>query len=268
MNKPERVRADIAWEPGEEGKVDARVDSQAILSLIRATNLDEHQHGVEVAALRELLERDWEVTITHTYREGNSAVDYLANLGHQFPLGVHPIPSHDYGVFISMALGENRSCGLRRDDTVVCWGENGFWLLESLEGSHFITIEAKRSVFCGIVRDDFSLLCWGGNINPQSPSSSMIFQRVLPSPCRIDSQCRCGALTGSGNPSLCRPGYIICQNCPINSDPLPLPPPSQSSSPPPSSTESSRSARYTNGNEWRRRRRGAADVGGGVWVWW
>ncbi|CAN1309932.1 Serine/threonine-protein kinase-like protein CCR4 [Linum perenne] len=143
------------------------------------------------------------------------------------------------GVFISVALGENRSCGLRRDDTVVCWGENGFRLPESLEGSHFITIEAKRSVFCGVVREDFSLLCWGGNINPQNSSSSIIFQRVLPSPCRIDSQCRCGALTGSGNPSLCRPGYSICQNCPINSDPLPLPPPPQSSSPPPSSTESS-----------------------------
>ncbi|CAN1143560.1 Putative ribonuclease H protein At1g65750, partial [Linum perenne] len=160
--KPERVRADIAWEPGEEGwvvlntdgsvladcskaaagglirsadgrclsafyinlgrcsimraelrgvieglqrawgngfrKVDARVDSQAILSLIRANNLEEHQHGVEVAALRELLERDWEVTITHTYREGNSAADYLADLGHQFPLGVHPISSRDCNV--------------------------------------------------------------------------------------------------------------------------------------------------------------------------
>ncbi|CAN1188183.1 Putative ribonuclease H protein At1g65750 [Linum perenne] len=83
-----------AWENGFR-KVDARIDSQAILSLIRANNLDEHQHGVDVAALRKLLEGDWEVTITHTYREGNSAADYLADLRHQFPLGVHPISSYD-----------------------------------------------------------------------------------------------------------------------------------------------------------------------------
>ncbi|CAN1189942.1 hypothetical protein LINPERHAP2_LOCUS40194, partial [Linum perenne] len=42
-----------------------------------------------------LLERDWEVTITHTYREGNSTADYLASFCHQFPLGVHPISIHD-----------------------------------------------------------------------------------------------------------------------------------------------------------------------------
>ncbi|CAN1788156.1 Putative ribonuclease H protein At1g65750 [Linum perenne] len=97
---PEEFVEDIAeglqraWENGFR-KVDARIDSQAILSLIRANNLDEHQHGVDVAALRKLLEGDWEVTITHTYREGNSAADYLADLRHQFPLGVHPISSYD-----------------------------------------------------------------------------------------------------------------------------------------------------------------------------
>ncbi|CAN1142648.1 Putative ribonuclease H protein At1g65750 [Linum perenne] len=83
-----------AWESGFR-RVDARVDSQAILSLIRGDNLTDHPHGVEVAALRELIERDWEVTISHTYREGNSAADYLADLGHGFPLGVHQITSYD-----------------------------------------------------------------------------------------------------------------------------------------------------------------------------
>ncbi|CAN1136938.1 Putative ribonuclease H protein At1g65750 [Linum perenne] len=82
------------WRRGFK-KVDVRVDSQAIIYLIQADNLHEHQHGVEVAALRELLKRDWEVTINHTYREGNFAADYLADLGHRFPLGVHPIPTHD-----------------------------------------------------------------------------------------------------------------------------------------------------------------------------
>ncbi|CAN0838158.1 Serine/threonine-protein kinase-like protein CCR4 [Linum grandiflorum] len=137
-----------------------------------------------------------------------------------------------------MGLGENRSCGiLRSNDTVVCWGENGFRLPESLAGIHFITIEAKRKVFCGVVREDFSLRCWGGNVNPQN---SEVLSRVLPSPCR--NQCPCGPLTGSRG--LCRPGYSICQNC---NPPPPLPPPlppsspplPHPSSPPPPSTESS-----------------------------
>ncbi|CAN1120508.1 Putative ribonuclease H protein At1g65750 [Linum perenne] len=159
VNKPQRTRSDIAWEPGAEGwvvlntdgsvqsncskaaagglirnadgrcllafcsnlgrcsimraelrgvieglqrawgegfrRIQARVDSQAILSLLRSGSSADHGFAVEVVALRELLERDWEVTITHTYREGNFAADYLASLGHQFPLGAHLVSIHD-----------------------------------------------------------------------------------------------------------------------------------------------------------------------------
>ncbi|CAN1848943.1 hypothetical protein LINPERHAP1_LOCUS39117 [Linum perenne] len=54
-----------------------------------------HQHVVDIAALRELLERDWEVTISHIYREGNFVADYLANLGHDYTWGVHLISVSD-----------------------------------------------------------------------------------------------------------------------------------------------------------------------------
>ncbi|CAN1187802.1 Putative ribonuclease H protein At1g65750 [Linum perenne] len=84
----------MAWEEGFR-KVKARVDSQAILSLIWGDTSADHPFAIETAALRELLERDWEVTITHTYREGNSAADYLASLGHQYPLGVHPVSTQE-----------------------------------------------------------------------------------------------------------------------------------------------------------------------------
>ncbi|CAI0396730.1 unnamed protein product [Linum tenue] len=128
--------------------------------------------------------------------------------------------------FISMAVGENRTCGLRSNDTVICWGQNNFLLPASLEATHFVSIEAKRTVFCGVVREDFSLHCWGGGnfTNQSSNSSSIVFSRVLPSACRIDSQCRCGPLTGSGN--LCQPGYSICQLC---RQPQSPPPPLNSS---------------------------------------
>lgn len=63
------------------------------------------------------------------------------------------------GKFISLALGENRSCALWHNETVVCWGGNNFSLPERLQGTYFITIEAKRNVFCGVVKANHSLYC-------------------------------------------------------------------------------------------------------------
>ncbi|CAN1171504.1 Putative ribonuclease H protein At1g65750, partial [Linum perenne] len=88
------IGLNMAWEHGFR-KVSARVDSQAILSLVRTDEDATHQHVVDISDLRELLQRDWEVTITHIYREGNFAADYLANLGHDYPWGVHPISLSD-----------------------------------------------------------------------------------------------------------------------------------------------------------------------------
>ncbi|CAN1171508.1 Putative ribonuclease H protein At1g65750 [Linum perenne] len=67
------IGLNMAWEHGFR-KVSARVDSQAILSLVRT---------------------DEDATHQHIYREGNFAADYLANLGHDYPWGVHPISLSD-----------------------------------------------------------------------------------------------------------------------------------------------------------------------------
>ncbi|CAN0863352.1 Putative ribonuclease H protein At1g65750 [Linum grandiflorum] len=47
---------------------------------------------------RELCSRQWEVTISHIYREANFAADYLANLGHSLPYGMHLFDSSDRGL--------------------------------------------------------------------------------------------------------------------------------------------------------------------------
>ncbi|CAN1183110.1 Putative ribonuclease H protein At1g65750, partial [Linum perenne] len=78
----------IAWDIGYQ-KIEACVDSRAILSLVQIEALCTHQHASEIS---KLLERDWVVTLSHTYREGNAAADYLANLGHSHPPGTHLIP--------------------------------------------------------------------------------------------------------------------------------------------------------------------------------
>lgn len=131
------------------------------------------------------------------------------------------------GGFISMALGENRGCALRTNETVVCWGQGNFSLPERLRETYFSTIEAKRKVFCGVLKSNFSLYCWGNeNFNP----NSIVFKDVLPGPCRSS----CGLdriIEGSGR--LCPEGQQICSHSKSNIHnsvppavaPAPAPPP-------------------------------------------
>ncbi|KAL5982919.1 hypothetical protein ACLOJK_016998 [Asimina triloba] len=110
------------------------------------------------------------------------------------------------GEFQSLALGDGRSCALRVNRTVVCWGDDNFQLPGDLMRTEFMEIKATRLVFCGVVAQNFSLVCWGsGNLDP----NAAVFDRVLPGPCRTD--CPCGPVDGSGN--LCSAGSVICRRC-------------------------------------------------------
>ncbi|XP_021300080.1 serine/threonine-protein kinase-like protein CCR4 [Herrania umbratica] len=123
------------------------------------------------------------------------------------------------GKFKALALGQNRSCALRINETVVCWGENNFSLPEELGGYEFLSIEAKRNVFCGVLTFNYSLFCWG---DTDFNSNFMVFSRVLPGPCR--DSCPCGSLLGSG--FLCNNVRSICQTCNTPVVPITPPPPS------------------------------------------
>ncbi|CAI0393792.1 unnamed protein product [Linum tenue] len=54
-----------------------------------------HIHYTSVAEIRRWLAQDWQVLITHIYREANVVADYLANLGHSLPIGLHNIVNPD-----------------------------------------------------------------------------------------------------------------------------------------------------------------------------
>lgn len=129
------------------------------------------------------------------------------------------------GEFTKLALGENRSCAMRPNGTVACWGENHFVLPERLSSTFFVAIEAKRNIFCGITLSDFSLLCWGNEIFENS--NSTVLENVVPGPCQ--SACPCsGPLPGYG--SYCSQGLMICEPCVSNSPTavvILLPPPAQ-----------------------------------------
>ncbi|XP_057457044.1 serine/threonine-protein kinase-like protein CCR4 [Lotus japonicus] len=137
------------------------------------------------------------------------------------------------GRFISLALGENRSCALGYDGLVSCWGSNNFSMPQRLKGTFFDAIVAKRSVFCGVVTSNYSLICWGSEI---FESNTKVFVNVLPGPCR--NQCPCGPLSDSAK--LCDPPAIICKPCqPAVESSFPLEPPQSPWTPPPLPTEPS-----------------------------
>ncbi|XP_041016430.1 serine/threonine-protein kinase-like protein CCR4 [Juglans microcarpa x Juglans regia] len=118
------------------------------------------------------------------------------------------------GEFTSLALGENRSCALKLDGRIVCWGEQNFSLPENLQETYFKAIEAKSSVFCGVASSD-SLYCWGDNT---LDSNFPVFEHVLPGPCRSRSECPCGPLGGS---SIICGQQMICRPCPRRASPPP-----------------------------------------------
>lgn len=131
------------------------------------------------------------------------------------------------GSFKGIALGENRSCGLRDNGRVVCWGQgqNSFSLPEALMEIQFLFIEAKRNVFCGVSRSHYSLHCWGSQaLMPNVP----VFDEILPGPC-TNRTCSGRQLPGSGD--ICGIGNHICE--PNDSFSPASPPPSQPVSPPP-----------------------------------
>ncbi|CAN1331264.1 Putative ribonuclease H protein At1g65750 [Linum perenne] len=81
-----------AWEAGFRNVV-LQLDSRSVLSLFVNGDEGRHQHVLEVARFKELRERDWNLAIQHTYREGNKAADYLASIGYGYPVGSHTVLS-------------------------------------------------------------------------------------------------------------------------------------------------------------------------------
>lgn len=121
--------------------------------------------------------------------------------------------------FVSLALGEDRSCGLTRNGNVVCWGQNGFSLPESLRSVYFLAIEAKRKVFCGVRLDDASLYCWGSEeFDSLSNNGVPIMTNLLPGPCVA----ACPFRPLPNYATYCPENLMICDP----SSPLPLQPPS------------------------------------------
>ncbi|CAN1799969.1 hypothetical protein LINPERHAP1_LOCUS22331 [Linum perenne] len=62
----------IAWDVGYK-KVHLQMDSLAIVTAILGSSEKDSKHGRALDNIDEL--RNWDVTISHTFREGNKVVD-------------------------------------------------------------------------------------------------------------------------------------------------------------------------------------------------
>ncbi|CAI0458485.1 unnamed protein product [Linum tenue] len=102
----------LAWNLGYR-RIRLEVDSQCAIQLLRSQDNPDHQHAAIIHRFQEMLQRDWEVTLNHVYREGNKGADFLANHGHSLPLGFHRVscsfpPFHHVLMYDCQGLSETR----------------------------------------------------------------------------------------------------------------------------------------------------------------
>ncbi|CAL1398112.1 unnamed protein product [Linum trigynum] len=86
-----------AWDYGYR-KVMVGIDSTAALHLLTTTDQEDQRYLILIKQFQRLLNRNWEVKISHVYRECNKAADYLANRGHELSLEVHYFSISDSGL--------------------------------------------------------------------------------------------------------------------------------------------------------------------------
>lgn len=72
----------LAWDLGIRRLVCCSDSKMAIDIIEKACNLF-HVYAVLIQNIKDLLMKDWLVTLIHTWREGNAAADFLAKLGAQ-----------------------------------------------------------------------------------------------------------------------------------------------------------------------------------------
>ncbi|KAJ8542074.1 hypothetical protein K7X08_016940 [Anisodus acutangulus] len=136
------------------------------------------------------------------------------------------IPSSFGYEYYGLALGVNHTCGiLRMNYTVVCWGGNGVFLSNVTKGVSFESIVAGLDITCGLTSGNFSVICWG----PGWTSNTYPSGTELPLPAIIPgpcvkNTCDCGIYPQSK--TLCSGNGNICRPCDVS---VPVPPQSPSS---------------------------------------
>ena len=88
----------LAWEAGIK-RLLVEVDSLCVTQLVSKQVVVPNEFYALVVAIREIISRNWQVSITHIYREANSAADFMANMAHSYPHGLHLFSSPPVGIY-------------------------------------------------------------------------------------------------------------------------------------------------------------------------
>ncbi|CAN1160216.1 hypothetical protein LINPERHAP2_LOCUS23178 [Linum perenne] len=102
----------IAWDMGYK-KVYLQLDSLAAVNAILGTQDEDSRHGRTLDNINELRSRDWEVTISHIFREGNRVADLLAHHGHTLDFGFHVNCNYPHEVDRAIWSDHAGTCFLR-----------------------------------------------------------------------------------------------------------------------------------------------------------
>ncbi|CAN1129569.1 Putative ribonuclease H protein At1g65750, partial [Linum perenne] len=80
------IRLMIAWDRGYK-KVHLQLDSLAAVTAILGDSEEDSRHGRTLENIDELCNRNWDVIISHIFREDNKVADLLAHHGHFLDFG-------------------------------------------------------------------------------------------------------------------------------------------------------------------------------------
>ncbi|KAM5583221.1 putative serine/threonine-protein kinase-like protein CCR3 [Rosa sericea] len=111
-----------------------------------------------------------------------------------------------YGAkFSGLALGANFTCGIRQSNGyVVCWGHS-----DVVGNVSFESIVAGLDFVCGLTRGNLSVICWGPGWS--SSENDVTLGSIIPGPC-VQTPCSsCGVYPNSE--TLCGGSGNICNSC-------------------------------------------------------
>ncbi|CAI0402746.1 unnamed protein product [Linum tenue] len=74
------------------------MDSTTAINILTSSEHMEQRYFILVQQFQELLNKSWEVKISHIYREGNKVTDFLANKVHSSSIGYHDFEVSDSGL--------------------------------------------------------------------------------------------------------------------------------------------------------------------------
>ncbi|CAA7027590.1 unnamed protein product [Microthlaspi erraticum] len=100
----------IAWDK-QITRLEVEVDSSVVAGFLRQGIPDTHPLSFLVRLCHGFLSKDWEVRVTHVYREANHLADGLANYAFTLPLGLH---TFDFVPPDLLSVLRDDECGVSR----------------------------------------------------------------------------------------------------------------------------------------------------------